>query len=138
MWSPRSRSFTSPDRRAAGHCAFYPIGRNGARAEPHIRAQDDLGYLIAAGLTTQLAAYAFVNLGVATGLFPTTGLPLPFISYGGSALVLNLAAAGILVNISSQAQAKGARVESEPAKPRRVPNRNSSTESAPRSGGASV
>jgi cell division protein FtsW len=83
------------------------------------RAQDDLGYLIAAGLTTQLAAYAFVNLGVATGLFPTTGLPLPFISYGGSALVMNLAAAGILVNISSQAHAKGVRAESAPAQPRR-------------------
>jgi cell division protein FtsW len=66
------------------------------------RAPDDLGYLIAAGMTTQLAAYAFVNMGVATGLFPTTGLPLPFISYGGSALVMNLAALGILVNISSQ------------------------------------
>jgi cell division protein FtsW len=75
------------------------------------RAQDDLGYLIAAGITTQLAAYAFVNLGVATGLFPTTGLPLPFISYGGSALVL--------VNISSQAHAKGVRAESAPAQPRR-------------------
>jgi len=66
------------------------------------RAPDDLGYLIAAGLTTQLAAYTFVNMGVATGLFPTTGLPLPFVSYGGSALVMNLAALGILVNVSSQ------------------------------------
>ena len=84
------------------------------------RAQDDLGYLVAAGLTTQLACYTFVNLGVATGLFPTTGLPLPFISYGGSALVMNLAAAGILVNISSQAHAKGVRLESAPAKPRRA------------------
>lgn len=84
------------------------------------RAQDDLGYLIAAGLTTQLAAYAFVNLGVATGLFPTTGLPLPFISYGGSALVMNLAAAGILVNISSQARARVVPAESAPARPRRA------------------
>jgi cell division protein FtsW len=66
------------------------------------RAADDRSYLIAAGLTTQFACYAFVNLGVATGLFPTTGLPLPFISYGGSALVMNLAAAGVLVNLSSR------------------------------------
>jgi cell division protein FtsW len=72
------------------------------------RALDDRSYLIAAGLTTQFACYAFVNLGVATGLFPTTGLPLPFISYGGSALVMNLAAAGMLVNIS--ARQAGARV----------------------------
>jgi len=70
------------------------------------RAPDDLGYLIAAGLTTQLAAYTFVNMGVATVLFPTTGLPLPFISYGGSALVMNLAALGILVNISAQSAAQ--------------------------------
>ncbi len=84
------------------------------------RAQDDLGYLIAAGLTTQLACYTFVNLGVATGLFPTTGLPLPFISYGGSALVMNLAAAGILVNVSSQAQARGKSVEATPAPRRRA------------------
>jgi cell division protein FtsW len=69
------------------------------------RAVDDRSYLVAAGLTTQFAAYAFVNLGVATGLFPTTGLPLPFVSYGGSALIMNLAAAGMLVNVSAR-QAK--------------------------------
>ena len=66
------------------------------------RAGDDRSYLVAAGLTTQFACYTFVNLGVATGLFPTTGLPLPFVSYGGSALVMNLAAAGMLVNISTR------------------------------------
>jgi cell division protein FtsW len=66
------------------------------------RAVDDRSYLIAAGLTTQFALYTFVNFGVATGLFPTTGLPLPFVSYGGSALVMNLAAAGMLVNISAR------------------------------------
>ncbi len=69
------------------------------------RAVDDRSYLIAAGLTTQFALYTFVNFGVATGLFPTTGLPLPFVSYGGSALVMNLAAAGILVNISARQSA---------------------------------
>jgi len=80
------------------------------------RAPDDLGYLIAAGITTQLAAYTFVNMGVATGLFPTTGLPLPFISYGGSALVMNLAALGILVNVSSQGgQARPGRAVGESA-----------------------
>jgi len=57
-----------------------------------MRAPDLFGTLLAAGLTTQLALYAFVNMGVATGLLPTTGLPLPFVSYGGSALVMNLAA----------------------------------------------
>ena len=75
------------------------------------RAVDDRSYLVAAGLTTQLACYTFVNLGVATGLFPTTGLPLPFVSYGGSALIMNLAAAGMLVNIS--ARQTGARVRAD-------------------------
>jgi cell division protein FtsW len=68
-----------------------------------LRAPDMLGALLAAGITSQIALYAFVNMGVATGLLPTTGLPLPFISYGGSALVMNLAAIGILLNISAQA-----------------------------------
>jgi len=86
------------------------------------RAQDDLGYLVAAGIATQLACYTFVNLGVATGLFPTTGLPLPFVSYGGSALVMNLAAAGILVNVSAQAAERGARSTAEPM-PKRTPGR---------------
>jgi len=71
-----------------------------------LRAPDLFGTLVAAGLTTQFALYSFVNMGVATGLLPTTGLPLPFLSYGGSALVMNLAAAGILLNISAQAEAR--------------------------------
>jgi cell division protein FtsW len=49
----------------------------------------------------QIGLYAVVNLAVATGLAPTTGLPLPFVSYGGSALVANLAAAGLLYRISA-------------------------------------
>ena len=83
------------------------------------RAGDDRAYLVAAGITTQFACYAFVNLGVATGLFPTTGLPLPFVSYGGSALIMNLAAAGILVNVS--ARPGGARATA--ATTARVPGR---------------
>jgi cell division protein FtsW len=87
------------------------------------RAQDDMGYLVAAGLATQLACYTFVNVGVATGLFPTTGLPLPFVSYGGSALIMNMAAAGILVNISGQAAERGARTTVQ-AMPTRKPGRS--------------
>lgn len=78
------------------------------------RAPDALGSLLAAGITTQLACYTFVNMGVATGLFPTTGLPLPFVSYGGSALVMNLAAAGILVNISAREGERRALADDEP------------------------
>lgn len=69
-----------------------------------LRATDAFGSLLAAGITTQIGLYAFVNMGVATGLLPTTGLPLPFLSFGGSALVVNLAAMGILLNISRQTE----------------------------------
>src|SRR5262249_42919679 len=65
------------------------------------RARDDFSYLLAGGLTFQIGLYAVVNLAVATGLAPTTGLPLPFVSYGGSALLANLAAAGLLYRVSS-------------------------------------
>jgi cell division protein FtsW len=64
------------------------------------QATDPFHYLLAAGLTLQIGLYAIVNLGVATGLVPTTGLPLPFVSYGGSALIANLIAAGLLYRVS--------------------------------------
>jgi cell division protein FtsW len=67
------------------------------------RAPDAFGGLLAAGLTTQLGLYALVNVAVASGLFPTTGLPLPYVSYGGSALMANLAAAGLLYAVSCSA-----------------------------------
>jgi cell division protein FtsW len=64
------------------------------------RANDAFSFLLAAGLTLQIGLYALVNLAVATGLAPTTGLPLPFVSYGGSALLVNLGAAGLLYRVS--------------------------------------
>jgi cell division protein FtsW len=64
------------------------------------RTKDPFATLLAAGLTLQLGLYAIVNLAVATGIAPTTGLPLPFVSYGGSALLANMAAAGLLHRIS--------------------------------------
>jgi cell division protein FtsW len=64
------------------------------------RASDSFSFLLASGLTLQIGLYALVNLAVATGLAPTTGLPLPFVSYGGSALLVNLAAAGLLYRVS--------------------------------------
>lgn len=63
-------------------------------------ANDYLGSLMAFGLTMLLSLQAMLNLGVVLGLFPTKGLPLPFISYGGSAFVANCVAVGILMNIA--------------------------------------
>jgi len=66
------------------------------------RQQDLYGMLLASGLTMMVALYAVINIGVVTGTIPTTGLPLPFLSYGGMALVANMAAVGILLNMSKQ------------------------------------
>jgi cell division protein FtsW len=67
-------------------------------------APDFFGYLLAVGITASFGVYAFLNVAVATGLGPTTGLPLPFVSYGGSALLTNLSAVGILLSISRHAR----------------------------------
>lgn len=63
---------------------------------------DPFGRLLAFGLTGAIALAAALNMGVVTGLLPTKGLPLPFVSYGGSSLVVNLFAVGMLFNISRQ------------------------------------
>ncbi len=65
-----------------------------------LRAPDRFGAYLALGLTTMLATEALVNLGVVTGSLPTKGLPLPFVSFGGSALFMTLLSTGILLNIS--------------------------------------
>lgn len=65
-------------------------------------AKDSFGKLLAGGITAFLAGQIFINLAAQTALLPLTGIPLPFISYGGSALIMNLAAIGILLNIGRQ------------------------------------
>lgn len=66
-------------------------------------AQDLFGCLLASGITALLSGQAILVMMVSTGMLPTKGLPLPFISHGGTALVIALALAGILVNIAIQA-----------------------------------
>ncbi len=73
------------------------------------RAPDRFGRLLAAGLTSLLLLYAALNMAMVTGLTPVIGLPLPFVSYGGSALVTNLAAVGILLSIDRRARMAGER-----------------------------
>lgn len=63
-------------------------------------APDPLGLLLAIGCTTMIVLYGFVHAGVSAGLLPVTGLPLPFVSYGGTSLLSNGIMAGILLNIS--------------------------------------
>lgn len=67
-----------------------------------MKAKDDYGTLLAIGITSVVAIQAIINIAVVTGSMPVTGVPLPFISYGGSSLVINLVAMGILLNISKQ------------------------------------
>ncbi|HUT96295.1 MAG TPA: putative lipid II flippase FtsW [Candidatus Paceibacterota bacterium] len=61
---------------------------------------DDFGKLLAIGIVCWFGFQALINIGAISGLIPLTGIPLPFVSYGGSALIITLAGAGILVNIS--------------------------------------
>ncbi|HXJ95991.1 MAG TPA: putative lipid II flippase FtsW [Terriglobia bacterium] len=67
------------------------------------RCPNDFGRLLAVGLTTMLVGQALVNMSVVLSLLPTKGIPLPLISYGGSALLMDLVAVGILLNISQHA-----------------------------------
>jgi cell division protein FtsW len=65
-----------------------------------MRAPDRFGAFLALGLTTMVAIQAFVNVSVVLGLMPTKGIPLPFVSAGGSSLLINLLGMGILLNVS--------------------------------------
>lgn len=67
-----------------------------------VRAKDTFGKLLAGGITGFLIMQVVINLGAQTALFPLTGIPLPFVSYGGSALIVDLCSIGILLNIAKQ------------------------------------
>ena len=64
------------------------------------RCEDPFGYFLALGIVAMIALQAIINIGVSIGAFPTKGLPLPFVSYGGSALVVQMICVGLLLNIS--------------------------------------
>jgi len=84
---------------------FVMVAYHGYRIA--ITAPDTFSGLLAAGITTWLVVQACVNMMVVTALMPVTGIPLPFISYGGSALTLNLVAVGILLSISRETTQTG-------------------------------
>jgi cell division protein FtsW len=79
---------------------FILIAWRGFRAA--VLAPDRFGSLLALGLTTLITLQAFVNMSMVIGLLPTEGVPLPFVSNGGSSLVISLIGMGILLNISQQ------------------------------------
>ncbi len=81
-------------------CAYLLLVVRGIRAA--LRAPDDYGSYMAFGIATMFGVQALVNLCVALSLLPTKGLTLPFVSFGGSSLLVNAAAAGILLSISRQ------------------------------------
>ncbi|MEE3395535.1 MAG: FtsW/RodA/SpoVE family cell cycle protein, partial [Candidatus Onthomonas sp.] len=67
-----------------------------------IHARDRFGSLMVVGVTTLLAVQVFMNIGVVTNLIPSTGISLPFFSYGGTALVIQLAEMGLVLAVSRQ------------------------------------
>ena len=67
-----------------------------------LHARDRFGSLLAVGVTTQIALQVFLNIAVVTNLIPNTGISLPFFSYGGTALVIQLAEVGIVLSVSRQ------------------------------------
>ncbi len=69
-----------------------------------IKARDNYGFLLGIGIISVIAIQAIINIAVVSGSMPVTGVPMPFISYGGTSLVFNLGAVGILLNISRQSK----------------------------------
>ena len=68
-----------------------------------MRAPDMFGAFLALGLTAMISVQALVNISVVLGLLPTKGIPLPFVSAGGSSLLISLIGTGILLNVSQHA-----------------------------------
>jgi cell division protein FtsW len=95
---------------------FIAFGVLGTRAA--LRAPDRFGALIAAGATMWVVGQAVINIGAVVGLLPVTGIPLPFVSFGGSALITTMLATGILVNVARQGRPTPARA-TRPAPARR-------------------
>jgi cell division protein FtsW len=76
-----------------------------------LKAPDTFGLLLGSGITFLIGFQAFINIGVVTSALPNKGLPLPFISYGGSNLLLMLTCTGLLLSIARQAPAPDGRME---------------------------
>ncbi|MDQ3570103.1 MAG: putative lipid II flippase FtsW [Actinomycetota bacterium] len=93
---------------------FAVLGMRAAGAAP-----DPFGRLLAVGITAWVTSQAFINLGAVVGVLPVSGVPLPFVSFGGSSLVILMAAVGMLINITRQGGPPTPRGSSEPLPRRR-------------------
>jgi cell division protein FtsW len=98
-------------------CLFFALAWFGLRAA--IGAPDRFGSLLAVGITTWITSQAVINIGAVIGVLPVTGIPLPFISFGGSSLIITMAAFGILVNIATQERSAGGVARAGPRPSRR-------------------
>ena len=96
---------------------FVALAWYGLRAAD--RAPDRFGGLLAVAATCWITSQAIINIGSVIGLLPVTGIPLPFISFGGSSLVITLVAAGILVNVASHERPPGLAAAAPPTEPGR-------------------
>jgi rod shape determining protein RodA len=63
------------------------------------RADDQFGLLVASGIAIWFGLQSFINIGMTIGIMPVTGLPLPFVSYGGSAMFADMIAVGVLLSV---------------------------------------
>jgi cell division protein FtsW len=87
-----------------------------------VRAADPFGRLVAVGVTGWIGLQALVNLGAVTGLLPITGVPLPFLSFGGTALVVTLGGVGVVASVARSATAQpSARTSGSPPGRRGAP-----------------
>jgi cell division protein FtsW len=93
--------------------AFALFGIAGYRIA--LRSQDLHQQALAAGLTTLVLAQAAINIGAVVGVMPVTGVPLPFVSFGGSSLIVLLACTGLLVNIGRRSHSAAGRLAAVPA-----------------------
>ena len=115
-------------------CAFAVLGIRTA-----LRAPDRFGTLLAAGITAWIVGQAVINIGAVVGLLPVSGIPLPFVSFGGSALVFTMVAAGVLANVARQ-ETPGGRAGAARAGPEGIaaaPAKRSGAGSAARSAAGS-
>ena len=94
-------------------CGFLWLGIRAATQSP-----DRFGALLALGLVAWVGAETLINVGAVVGVLPVTGIPLPFVSFGGSSLVITMAAAGVLINVARQGEAAGTLRIAGPARAR--------------------